>query len=534
MVAIYRDTLRAHQEELNRLNVYPVPDGDTGTNMALTLESVCAELDGADDMPEVCRALAHGSLMGARGNSGVILSQILRGMSETFSRNGPIDAGVFTQGLRRAADAAYQAVLRPVEGTILTVVRTAAEAAERARAAGEQTMSGLVDRVVTAAHEAVARTPELLPVLKEAGVVDAGGRGFALLLDVVGRALPEPEVVATPAAVAAHLRDPAVAAADFGALRYEVMFFLCADDERIDAFRSSWGQLGDSIVVVGGDGLWNCHIHTNDVGAAIEAGVEAGRPSRIQVTDLRDQVEREEAAWVVEPKTVASTDSELPAAEACTTAVVAVATGDGVHRLLRSLGVHEVVAGGQSMNPSTAELLRAVDACPADAVVVLPNNKNIVPVAEQLDALTTRRVELVSTHAVVEGLAALVAYDGDVDADANARAMAEAAGRVHAGEVTRAIRDAVAECGTVKQGDWMAITADGIQAALPTTQGALIALVDGLVQAESELVTVLVGSDAAWSDVNALRDHLDTKHPHVEVEVHDGGQALYPFLVGVE
>ena len=165
---------------------------------------------------------------------------------------------------------------------------------------------------------------------------------------------------------------------------------------------------------------------------------------------------------------------------------------------------------------------------------MLPNNKNIVPVAEQLDALTTRRVEVVSTHAVVEGLAALVAYDGDVDADANARAMAEAAGRVHAGEVTRAIRDAVAECGTVKQGDWMAITADGIQAALPTTQGALIALVDGLVQAESELVTVLVGSDAAWSDVNALRDHLETKHPHVEVEVHDGGQALYPFLVGVE
>ena len=536
VVVVYRDALRAHQDELNRLNVYPVPDGDTGTNMALTLESVVGELESADDMPEVCRAIAHGSLMGARGNSGVILSQILRGLADTFTGLEAADATDVAAGLRRGADAAYQAVLRPVEGTILTVVREAAEAAEAARADGAADLTGVLERAELAAHDAVQNTPELLPVLKQAGVVDAGGRGFELLLDaflhvVTGRPVPEPDVVATPPAVAAHLQGDEVSS-----LRYEVMYLLHADDAMIPAFKDTWSALGDSIVVVGGDGIWNCHVHTNDIGAAVEAGVEAGRPAKIRVTDLLEEVEEEQ--WVREHTAEAggaptSEAGEAPS-ERVTTAVVAVGVGTGVQRLFTSLGVHAAVAGGQSMNPSTAQILEAVERCPADAVVVLPNNKNIVPVAEQVDALCDRRVEVVPTHAVVEALTALVAYDPQAPIEANVASMHEAAARVRTGEITRAVRNSVAECGPISMGDWIGITRDGITVVSGSVGDAVIALLERLVDDDSELVTVLVGADARPADRARLEEHLADAYPKVEVEVHDGDQPLYPFLVGVE
>jgi len=526
VVAIFRDALRAHQEELNLLNVYPVPDGDTGTNMALTIESVCTEVGAATRMDDVCTALAHGSLMGARGNSGVILSQILRGLADTFRSLDAIGAHDVAAGLRRASDAAYQAVMRPVEGTILTVVRCAAEAAEAARDTGASTLESLLEPTVAAAHDAVARTPDLLPVLKEAGVVDAGGRGFTLLLDaflhvVDGRPVPEPELVTAPAAVAAHRRD-----SDLSSLRYEVMYLLEATDETIPAFKDTWGALGDSIVVVGGEGLWNCHVHTNDIGEAIEAGIQAGRPREIHVTDLIEQVEEER--WV------RAGGGEAAPAERVETAVVAVAVGRGLSRLLRSVGVHEVVAGGQSMNPSTAQILEAVDRAPSEAVVVLPNNKNIVAVAEQVGALTDRTVGVVPTHAVVEALAALMVYDPDATLQVNAAAMADAASRVRAGEVTRAVRDSFADCGEINEGDWIAITREGICAATTSAADAAIELVDRLVGADSELVTVLLGSDARPAETARLREHLGLEHGHVEVEVHEGDQPLYPYLIGVE
>lgn len=529
VVASYRDALRAHQEELNRLNVYPVPDGDTGTNMALTIESVCAELGDASRMDDVCQAVSHGSLMGARGNSGVILSQILRGLADTFRPIESITVDDLVAALRRASDAAYQAVMRPVEGTILTAVRATAEAAESARAAGESSLDAILDRCQRAAIDAVDRSPELLPVLKEAGVVDAGGRGFTLLVDaflhvVDGRPLPEPEVVPISAAVAAHQRGESNTD-----LRYEVMFLLDADDATIPGFKQAWDSIGDSIVVVGGDGTWNCHVHTNDVGAAIEVGIEAGRPSKIRVTDLVEQVEEER--WVRDAVQDADGDSVgVPVA----TSVVAVAVGDGIGRLLRSVGVQAVVAGGQSMNPSTAQILEAVTAAPAEAVVVLPNNKNIVAVARQVDELTDRSVGVVPTHSVVEALAALVVYDPDADLEPNLKAMGDAASRVRAGEVTQAVRDSAAECGTISRGDWIAITDAGIRAVAGSALDAAIALVEELLDEDSELVTVLLGADARPGDTDRLRDYLGLAHPQVEVEVHAGNQPLYPYLLGVE
>ncbi len=527
-VTRFRDALRAHQDELNRLNVYPVPDGDTGTNMTLTLESVVSELGSAEGMAEVCQAVAHGSLMGARGNSGVILSQILRGLADTF-RGLEFAAGPdFAVGLRQASDAAYEAVMRPVEGTILTVVRAAAEAAEAARDVGEQALVGVLDAANTAARAAVLHTPELLPVLKEAGVVDAGGRGFTLLLDallevVAGRAIPEPEVVNTPISVEAHL-----AGDDIASLRYEVMYLLEADDSTVPAFKQTWATLGDSIVVVGGDGLWNCHVHTDDIGGAIEAGIEAGRPRQLRVTDLLEQVEEEH--WVREQVPALAVKDR----ERVETAVVAVGVGEGIRRLLQSVGVQEIVAGGQSMNPSTAQILEAVERCPSDAVVVLPNNKNIVPVAEQVDGLTSTKVTVVPTHSVVEALAALVAYDPHAELEVNTAAMTEAASRVAAGEVTQAIRDSVAECGPIGAGDWIAINRSGIYATASSPVDAALALVSSLITEDSEIVTVLVGADARGADTERVRHEVALAHSHVEVEVHEGGQPLYPYLIGVE
>jgi hypothetical protein len=494
--------------------------------MALTLESVCAEIGTAESMDEVCHAISRGSLMGARGNSGVILSQILRGFADEFRLRIEIDAGAVVSALRRATDAAYEAVMRPVEGTILTVVR---EAAETVESRAWSSLRELLEGGLRAANDAVARTPELLPVLREAGVVDAGGKGFTLLLasmlEVIGGPkVPEPELVATPAAVAAHLAGDNVAG-----LRYEVMYLLEADDATMPGFRESWGAIGDSIVVVGGDGLWNCHIHTNDIGAAVEAGIEAGRPRSVRVTDLLEQVEEER--WVrdaIEP------DDTMPSPERVTTAVVAVGVGSGIQRLLKSLGVQQVVAGGQSMNPSTAQILEAVDSCSADAVVVLPNNKNIVPVARQVDALTTKQVTVVPTNSVPEALAVLVEYDPNAPLDANDAAMQRALEHVKTGEVTRAVRDAVSDGGRITAGDWIALTRDGIVGATRSPADAVCKLLAQLVDDDSEIVTVLVGSDAPATETQRIREHIEFAFPHVEVEFHEGGQPLYPYLVGVE
>lgn len=536
VVTAYRDALRAHQEVVNRLNVYPVPDGDTGTNMALTLESVVAELAGTDDMATTCKAISHGSLMGARGNSGVILCQLLRGLSDVWKVSESVDAGQVAVSLRSASDAAYKAVMHPVEGTILSVAAAAAAGAGEAAGAGKA-LSDVLHRARASAAVALAYTPEQLAVLKEAGVVDAGGAGFVLLLDaflhvVTGQPLPEaPEVPAGPSAAASATSMPAPGS-DGGGVdgpRYEVMYLLEVADDAIPGFKRAWSDIGDSIVVVGGEETWNCHIHTDDIGGAVEAALDVGgRPRRIHVTDLHGQVE--EQRWVREGTAPAEPD----AGPAVLTAVVAVASGAGVARIFRSLGAARVVAGGQSMNPSTAEILAAVESLAADQVVILPNNSNIVPVAEQVGALTSKTVCVVPTRAVAEGMAALLDYAGNAGAVANADAMGSAAGRVTPGEVTRAVRASSSSAGPIAEGDWLGLSATGIEVVAPTVAGAAIALLDVLVRADHELVTVLEGEDADPADSRAVHEWLEHNRPGVAAEVHDGGQPLYPFLFSIE
>jgi DAK2 domain fusion protein YloV len=540
VIATFRDALRAHQQPINRLNVYPVPDGDTGTNMALTLESVVTELESADpDLEPTCKAISHGSLMGARGNSGVILSQILRGIAEVVRDDPACDAATWAKALANASELAYGAVMKPVEGTILTVVRESSESADKALADGGALVD-VLDAARVGGGEALARTPELLPVLAEAGVVDAGGSGYLLLLDALlyvvdERPLPEPSdddgIIEPRVGVAAGLDGlHAQADHDVSDLRYEVMYFLEAPDDTIPAFKDVWAGIGDSIVVVGGDGLWNCHIHTDDIGASIEAAIDIGRPRSIRVTDLIEQVEEER--WVRE----AEADDDVPERllEPVPTAVVAVATGDGVKRIFHSLGVQGIVAGGQSMNPSTAQLLAAVEQSPGESVVILPNNKNIVPVAEQVDDQTEKTVVVVPTHNITEGFASLLAYDPQASAADNGSAMVDASAHVVTGEITRAVRESSCDKGPIADGDYIGIGPVGIVAVADSVAEACTELLSELVADEHEIVTIIEGDGASAAFTRHITEWLADNRPDVDAEIHHGGQPLYPYLFGIE
>jgi uncharacterized protein len=530
--------------------------------MALTVDAVEHELAAAEaggtplDLEAVATSLSHGSLMGARGNSGVILSQVLRGMAGAFRDAGSRESGDASVGpadlvdaLARASASAYAAVSNPVEGTILSVAKAASAGA--ARSLDEDPGASLA-RVLEAAHkeawEALGRTTSQLPALRSAGVVDAGGAGLVLLIEsflqvVEGRPIGAPPVPAglptentgVGLAGASTLPVPSEALDQATDLRYEVMFFLEAPDESIPAFRSVWASYGGSIVIVGGGGLHKCHIHTDDIGGAIEAAIEIGRPREIQVTDLAEQVE--EQRWVRDA--AASGVQEEPPDEPVKSAVVAVASGDGIKRIFRSLGARQIVTGGQSTNPSTEEILQAIAAAPAEQVVVLPNNRNVVAAAEQAAAHSNKKVRVVPTAGIPEGFAALLAYDPEADVDTNADGMAVAAKHVIAGEIARASRPAATSAGAVREGDWLGISRERIEVIAPrpaTAADAAVLLLDLLVsdRGDHEIVTVIEGEGAHAADTRRIVEWLAEKRPGTTSEVHHGGQPVYPYLFSVE
>ena len=558
----FRDALNDHRSRINDLNVYPVPDGDTGTNMSFTMQSVIKELEASEaGLEPACAAVAHGALMGARGNSGVIMAQILRGITSVLrsavADGTPLDGNVLAKALSAASDGAYGAVGNPVEGTILTVIREASEAAREA-AAADSSLGGVFDAAHSRGYDALARTPEMLAVLAEAGVVDAGGSGLMLFIDA-GRAEIGGHLMPVPAD--SHAAPPGTTASasqitdgDSGEatessiadLRYEVMYLLDADDSEINGFKTAWAEIGDSIVVVGGEGMWNCHVHTDDIGAAIEAGIAVGRPHRIRVTDLLEEVA--ERDWVrnhLEESADESAQSEhepvdetpleqVEITEPDRCSIVAVGAGAGVVAMFESLGVHRVVAGGQSMNPSTADLLAAVDSLPTGHVVVLPNNSNIIPVAKQLDDLTDRSVGVVPTKSVIAGIEAVMGFTADADSGCNRAAMAEAASGVVAGQITQAVRDAVSPAGPINTGDWLGIGPDGISVVAPDEAAAATGLLAKLVTDDHDLLTVITGAEAEQSAIDAISRYAEQCHHDLEVEVRDGGQPLYPYYFGLE
>ncbi len=521
LMETFAGLLDSHREVINYLNVYPVPDGDTGTNMALTLGSVVAslnELPADAPMASVQRAIAHGSLMGARGNSGVILSQLLRGLVSEFEEE--VTAEHLLAGLSNANRLAREAVVRPIEGTILSVALGAVEGARANSSTLEEVVRGALD----GANKALAHTPEQLDVLKKAGVVDSGGTGLVLFFDALahvlyGDALPVPPEVASISRNIDHIASGHSVAE----LSHEVMFLLNAPDSAMSNFRAAWLEIGDSIVIVGGDGLYNCHIHTDDVEAAVAAGESAGTLNDVRITKL-SEVE-EEANWVAEG------GERTPAPH---TAIVAVALGTGTTALMKSMGAREVVSGGQTMNPSTADLVKAVLATGSKFVVILPNNKNIIPVAQQVNDLVEVEVAVVLTTSVVEGLASLIAYNPDQGLAENVASMELATADLISAEVTQSVRDTSTEVGPVKVGDWIGLGPKGISSVGDSVVSASTALLESLVTPTSEILTIVEGSSAEGDDTAAILRFVASAFTDLEVEVHRGGQPLYPYYFGIE
>lgn len=522
----FRDSLQEHKESLNSLNVYPVPDGDTGSNMAATLNAVVSEIESLEEnieMEKIINAISHGSLMGARGNSGVIISQILRGFVAKIKTAGleTIDAGLFSEALSESASAAYEAVGNPVEGTILTVVREAAEATEKAVPSKCDLLS-LGEIAREAAKHSLDSTPELLPVLARAGVVDAGGSGFLLMLDsllhvIDGRPMPEPEVVTVSVdSLVLDVHDDMSSSAT----RYEVMYFLEAPDDLIPDFKKAWSEIGDSIVVVGGENIWNCHVHTNNIGAAVEAGISVGKPYEIRVTDLFEEI--------------ADNHYDHDIADPVGCSVIAVANGAGIGEIFRSLGATRIVSGGQSMNPSTADLLEAAEATASEHVIILPNNSNIVAVAEQVNSQTSKTVRVVETHTVTEGFASLLGYDPEATSEKNQTGMSEASQMVESGEVTTAVRDSTSEVGEIKKGNFLGLQKGKVTVVAENIVEAATALLKKMIIDEHEIVTLISGEDSNEEETDEILAWINAEHEDLEVEVHEGGQPLYPYYIGIE
>jgi len=521
------EALGAAREEIDELNVYPVPDGDTGTNLHLTVQSAVeavGELPPDADRAAVLSAVARGALMGARGNSGVILSQMLRGFADALE-GGPGDAAAVSAALRHAADAAYAAVADPVEGTMLTVLRAAADATGGEAAGGD--LGALVVVGARAAREALERTPDQLEVLRQAGVVDAGGRGVCVLLDALEEVVtgvapdvrPQPRRQVSDAGVGP---DQTAEAQPGGGPAYEVMFLLDAPAAEIPALRETLRPLGDSLVVVGGEPTWNVHVHVDDVGAAVEAGIVAGRPHRIRVTHLLDTVHGGRVA----------ADDLAPEGRG----VVSVVAGSGLGGLFTAAGA-TVVPGGPGRRASTAELLDGLRRAGARDLIVLPNDADSLAVAEAAAGQARDeglRVGVIPTRASVQALAALAVHDPLRRFEDDIVHMTAAAGHCRHGAVTVAAREAVTMAGVCREGDILGILDGDFAIIGEATDAVACAVVDRMLGSGGELVTLVTGADADDDLADSVVSHLHRTRPEVDTVVYAGGQPRYPLLIGVE
>ncbi|NIK58016.1 DAK2 domain-containing protein [Kribbella shirazensis] len=519
------DLARA-RTEIDELNVYPVPDGDTGTNLYLTWEAACDALPrGELTFTEAIQAFGRGALLGARGNSGVITSQLIRACGLRLDENLPHDRvngvladprmsepAAFADALQYAADAAYGAVAQPVEGTMLTVARAAASGAMTAANDGK-TLADVCLAAVASARQALGRTTDQLDVLRRAGVVDAGGAGLVVILGAMESVLTGQHVrVDVPARV--EPRGEGAESQDGPA--YEVMYLLDAPDDKVGDFRQSLAALGDSVVVVGGDGLWNVHVHTDDVGAAIEHGIDIGRPHRIRVTHFDDQAHHHEP----------------PPGRA----VIAVVAGDGLAGLFTEAGAR-IIRGGPGRRCSTGEILQAVEQSQASEIVILPNDQDSIAVAEAAATAARQdgiRVAVIPTRAQVQGLAAIAVHDPERSFDDDVVHLSAAAGQTRHGAVTIAVKDAWTMAGRCRVGDVLGVVDGDFALITDDLEDAARQVADRLLGGGGELLTIVTGRDADPLLAAAVERHVRRQRKDVDVVVYDGGQDRYPLLIGVE
>jgi DAK2 domain fusion protein YloV len=535
-IAAASDWLEAHRDQVNALNVFPVPDGDTGTNMAMTMKAAVGALPGGDvPVSEVARQLAYGALMGARGNSGVILSQIFRGFAAGLSDRQELDGRDFASALRGAQEMAYKAVMRPVEGTMLTVIRGAADHAAQA-AARSSSLDTVLAAAIDGAREALGSTPQLLEILRQAGVVDAGGQGIVLILEGMQRYnrgdTSAPTLSTEEIGIGAEMAflDDLHGEDEFG---YCTNFMVMGTSIDFERCRAEIAAMGQSAVIVGDDTVLKVHIHTENPGEVLAYAIRLGSLDQIKIDNMSLQTEtlagQRTAAVATAPPPVFSDDHVHG-----NVAVVAVATGEGITGALREMGATRIVAGGQTMNPSTEDLLNAVDDAPFDQVIILPNNKNIIMAANQVPALTSRNVRIVPTISIPQALTALASFNPGESIDDNTERMTEVLGDVRSLELTRSVRDVELDGIAIAHGQIIGLLDDALVAAgddLATVAAELFAGAGG---EEAELVTVFSGEDASDQDVDVLRTVIANTCPDAEAEFQPGGQPHYLFVISVE
>jgi DAK2 domain fusion protein YloV len=526
--------LRTNQETVNSLNVFPIPDGDTGTNMCLTMQSAweeVAKLPDASSIAEVVHAVAHGALMGARGNSGVILSQLWRGFSRTLDKNVQMDAALFTHGLAEARDTAYRGVVRPVEGTILTVSKDIAEAADQALAQGASSTLHILEAIVPAADVSVERTQGLNPVLAEAGVVDAGGKGLFFLLEGMLRAAkgePLDEALVNVQPMSELALRSAGEVIEPGQDWEVVIDFRPEGQLKVESFYERLEAMGTSIQVGEGDGIYRMHIHVADQREyePVDYVKSLGVISRLSIENLMLQMQ-DQAAGAARPLQLAKVaDGQI--------AAVAVSAGAGLSRVLASLGVAAIVEGGQTMNPSTEQILEAINGLPTDRVVVLPNNKNIILAAQQAAGVSDKQVRVIPTASVPQGMAALLSLDAGGDLDQVADGMTQAIGAVKTLEITSATRSVSLDGVRVKKGQYIGLLDDHLVAAADDLWEATRSLLEAAQAAAAELITVYSGEELTPQQLGQIAEQIRSAFPEQEVELLDGGQPHYPLMLSVE
>ena len=544
--------LDSKKDWINELNVFPVPDGDTGTNMTMTIMSAAKEVSSLTDptMAELAKAISSGSLRGARGNSGVILSQLFRGFCKVIKEYDEIDVTILCEACQKAVETAYKAVMKPKEGTILTVAKGAAEKALELSDDTEDVVT-FVEEVIKQAEYVLDQTPEMLPVLKQAGVVDSGGQGLVQVLKgaydaLIGKEIDYTIEGAPTGAAPAKISAETEAEIKFGyCTEFIIVLNAPMSDNEEHAYKAFLESIGDSIVVVADDEIVKTHVHTNDPGLALQKALTFGSLSKIKIDNMRE--EHQEKLIKDSQKLAAQQKAEEEAYEAAKAdektnnmpakemGFVSVSIGEGMNEVFRGLGVDYLIEGGQTMNPSTEDMLNAIEHVNAKTVFILPNNKNIIMAANQaVDLVEDKQIIVIPTKTIPQGITALVNYIPDHSAEENKEQMMAEIENVKTGQVTYAVRDTEIDGKTIRQNDFMGIGDKSILSVGTDLRATTLEMVDAMVDEDSAIVSIYFGSDSDEDSANELAAAIEEKYPDVEVEVNDGGQPIYYYVISVE
>ncbi|NLL76003.1 MAG: DAK2 domain-containing protein [Clostridiales bacterium] len=533
--------LEAKKEWINDLNVFPVPDGDTGTNMTLTIMSAAKEVSFMEtpDMASLCKAISSGSLRGARGNSGVILSQLFRGFTKVVKEYEELDANIIADAFDKAVETAYKAVMKPKEGTILTVAKGGAQKARELADNGEDDLEIFFGEIIQYADEVLSKTPDMLPVLKQAGVVDSGGQGLMQVLKGAYDAFLGKEIdltipdAAPTASTGMKLNMDAQAQVDikFGyCTEFIIMLSKNFNIKQEMDFKEYLESIGDSIVVVADDSVVKVHVHTNDPGLAIQKALKYGALSNLKIDNMR--LEHQEKLFKMSEKNQEPAVSEMPKKEV---GFIAVSVGEGINEIFTGLGVDYIIEGGQTMNPSTEDMLNAIDKVNADTIYILPNNKNIILAAEQAVHMAEgKKIVVIPTKTVPQGITAVINYVPDLSVEENTETMIEEIKAVSTGQVTYAVRDTVIDGKEIKAGDYMGIGDNGILSNGTDMMEITFKMIEDMMEDDKELISIYYGKEISEETAEELKNMVEARYPKCDVELQYGGQPIYYYIVSAE